>query len=334
MITIDELNLIIKNYSLGRSISSIEQLTDGWTNITCKFQIESSNEIYVLREYVSADLQTIKFELKFLRYLFEGQQQQLPVVPSIDPPGIIILSNQHYATLFPFISGRKYLNSERDLWQIIEISRFLGRLHSIDFNEKYSRRTINIPHIKYQLINCCENFRQNQPIIYERIRRIVDEKTESIPLIENECEQIQFENDFEVDLPKGFIHLDVHDENVLFHHELKQIVAVLDFDELSYGPFLLDIAMTLCFWCLVESKFKFDYVRIFLIEYQQSRAMNLTENEWIHLELYCYLVFLHQILFLIELNECRPVETKMFEELIQPLEQIYANKTFLKIIQQ
>ena len=41
MITKEELASILEKYSLGElSSSSLEQITDGWTNLTVKFQIK------------------------------------------------------------------------------------------------------------------------------------------------------------------------------------------------------------------------------------------------------------------------------------------------------
>ena len=276
----------------------------------------------------------IQFELNFISYLF--QQYHLPVVSMIDPPGIFLLQNGHYGVLFPFIDGIKYLNTptnpQRERWQTIEISRFLGRMHSIDQQEMTcNRRTINIIDVKYQLVTLCQEFKKDYPDLYHRIRRIIDEHTTRIPLIENELEQIEFEQTFEQNLPKGLIHIDIHDQNVLFHSNQNQLAAVLDFDDMSFGPFLLDIAMTLSFWCSIGSKFQIDYAKEFLKEYQITRNRLLTNEEWDCLELYCYMTMLHQILFTIESN--RTIANEMIEELLLPIEQISEEKSFLKKVQ-
>jgi aminoglycoside phosphotransferase (APT) family kinase protein len=110
-------------------------------------------------------------------------------------------------------------------------------MHLIRFSE-CNRRSINIVDTKYQLVNSCDDFQKEYPDLYKRIRRIIDEKTNLIPLIEDDLEQIRFEKDFEKNLPKGFIHVDIHDDNVLFHRNQNKIAAVLDFDDMSFGPFL------------------------------------------------------------------------------------------------
>jgi Ser/Thr protein kinase RdoA (MazF antagonist) len=341
MISNEELVSILNKYSLGELSSSIEQLTDGWTNLTYKFQIKSNKKNFILREYLPNTqriiiLEDIQFECHFISYLFK--HYHLPVVSMIDPPGIFSLNNGHYAIILPFINGIKYVNtpknSTRQFWQTIEISRFLGRMHSIDqenISSRFNRRTINLANIKYQLVHSCDEFENAYPDLYQRIRRIIDEHTNLIPLIENELEQIKFEKDLEKNLPKGFIHVDIHDENVLFSHDQNKIAAVLDFDDMSFGPFIIDIAMTLCFSCSVGSEFRVDYAKQFLIQYENARNMLLTNDEWNLLELYCYMTMLHQILFTIQLPDSRGMMNDMIEELIHSIEQISQDKIFLKI---
>ena len=215
MITIEDLRCVLEKYSFGEISSPIERLTDGWTNLTYKFQIQSNGKSYILREYLSSTqriilLDEIQFELNFISYLFH--RYHFPVVPMIDPPGIFKLNSGNYAVIFPFIDGIKYvdtrMNPRRELWQTIEISRYLGRMHSIEQpsnSSSFTRRTINIIDVKYQLIFSCQSFEQSSPDFYKRIRRILDQHTDCIPLIENDLEQIQFETHFERNLPKGFI---------------------------------------------------------------------------------------------------------------------------------
>jgi Ser/Thr protein kinase RdoA (MazF antagonist) len=343
MINHEELVLILNKYSLGELLLPIERITDGWTNLTYKFQTTSDQKTYILREYLPSPqriikLENIQFELNFISYLYK--QFHLPVVPMIDPPGIFLLNNGHYAVIFPFIEGAKYINTSeyprRQLWQTIKISQFLGRMHSIDKQDSFSilnRRTINVVDIKYQLVNSCREFEKNSPDLYKRIRKIIDEYTNVIPLIENQLEQKIFEKKLEKNLPKGIIHADIHDDNVLFYHNRKKIAAVVDFDEMFFGPFLIDIAMTLCFWCSTGSEFRIDYVKEFLIEYQNARNMLLTNDEWDLLELYCYLTMFHQILCTIRSQFSQKVIDDMVDVLLLPIEHISRDKIFLKHIQ-
>ena len=342
----EELNAIVKKYSLGELILPIEHLTNGWTNLTFKFRTKPDEKTYVLRIYLPGILrnisqENIRFEVDFLRYL--SNELHLPVAPLIDPPGLLTMNNANLAAIFPFIHGRKYLDSPetpvRQLWQTLEISRFLGRMHSNIQTKEYplqpsNRRSINFISIKYELVNCCPEFAKEHPDLYERIRSITDRYTSSIPLIEDEDEQNRFEKNFEKDLPVGYIHADIHDDNVLFDTSEQRLAAVLDFDDMYIGPLLIDLAMTLCLWCAIGSQLRMDYIRECLIVYQTERKMSLTDSEWNLLEIYCYLTILNQILFTIEADRCARPRQNMINELLLPIEHLAKQREmFLEIIQ-
>lgn len=347
IIATNQLALILNKYSLGELASSIDRLTNGWTNLTFKFSTKPDGKIYILREYLPGILrkisyENIKFELNFITYLYN--ELNLPVAPMIDPPGIFTLNSENYCVLFPFIQGIKYLNTPatpvRQLWQSLEISRFIGRMHSNIKTKKFElipsdRRSVNFINIKYELVHSCEEFAKENPDLYQRIRVITDQHTKSIPLISNEHEQDIFEKNLEKNLPFGYIHADIHDDNVLFSPNENKLAAVLDFDDMHIGPLLIDLAMTLCLWCGIGSKFNFEYAKEFLIVYQNERKMLLTDEEWNLLEIYCYLTILNQILFVIEAEECAKPSRDMINELLLPIEQIAKEeKMFLKKIRQ
>jgi len=347
MITTDELTLILNKYSLGELALPIEHLTNGWTNLTLKFSTKSNGKTYILREYLPGTLrkisyENIKFELNFLNYLFN--ELNLPVAPIIDPPGIFTLNNENYCVIFSFINGIKYLDTPetpvRQLWQTLEISRFLGRMHSNIQTNKYplislTRRSINFIDIKYELVHSCQEFEKEYPDLYKRIRLITDEYTESIPLISDEDEQNIFEKNLEKNLPIGYIHADLHDDNVLFCSNENKIAAVLDFDDMYIGPLLIDLSLTLCLWCGIGSIFNFEYAKEFLIVYQNERQMLLTDDEWNLLENFCYLTILNQILFVIESEQFGKPRRNMINELLLPIEHIAKErKMFLEKIRQ
>ncbi|CAF0735101.1 unnamed protein product [Adineta steineri] len=350
IINVHQLSLILSKYSLGELILPIERLTNGWTNLTIKIRTKSPHEnIYILRKYLPGplrklSLENIKFELNFIAYLYN--ELHLPVAPMIDPPGIFTLedNDENYCAIFPFIQGIKYLDTPetpvRQLWQTLEISRFLGRMHSNIKTHQFklissNRCSINFINVKYKLVHSCEIFQNEYPDLYKRIRIITDHHTQSIPLISDKNQQEIFKENLEKRLPIGYIHADIHDDNVLFSENDNKLVAILDFDDMYIGSLLTDLSMTLCLWCGIGSEFNFDYAKEFLILYQNERQMLLTEDEWNLLEIYCYLTILNQILFVIEAEECAKPAKDMINELLLPIEHIAKEKTmFLKKIRQ
>ncbi|CAF1331566.1 unnamed protein product [Adineta ricciae] len=324
----NQLASILTKYSLGELASPIEQLTNGWTNLTFKFHTKPSGKAYILRQYLPStfrevNLENIQFELNFIAHLFS--QLQLPVAAAIDPPGIFTFDNRTYCAIFPFIRGIKYLDTPqtptRQLWQTVAIARFLGRMHSDQPEMKsITRRSVNFLDVKYEIVFNCDEFQEEYPDLYKRIRVITDEYLTNIPLTSDKTEQNRYQNELEKDLPIGYIHADLHDDNVIFSPTENKLAAVLDFDDMYIGPFLIDFTMALCLWCSVGSKLQSDYVKEFLGVYENERRMLITEKEWQLMGTYCYFTVLNQILFTIEAeNDAKPKE-EMINELLLPVE--------------
>ena len=334
IVTAEQVNAILRNASLGQLASPLEHLTNGWTNITLKFTVQPSGRVFILRQYRPGTLrkisrENIEYELKYLSYL--SSALDLPVVPMLDPPGLVTLPNETFVVLFPFLSGMKSLDAPstpvRQFWQTSSISRFLGRMHSNVVTKNYpllpsDRSTVNYVEIKYELVNCSELFEQDFPDLYRRTRRIIDEHLGEIPLLSKPAERQQWETNYQADLPIGYIHADIHDDNVLFASDEEKLLAVLDFDDMYVGPLLIDLAMTLCLWCSVGCRFNFAYAREFLRVYQVERQMPLTEKEWSLLEIFCYLTLLNQVLFVAEAEKEEEESRAMIEALLSPLEDI------------
>ncbi|CAF3193070.1 unnamed protein product [Rotaria socialis] len=130
----------------------------------------------------------------------------------IDPPGIFIFNNENYCVLFPFIHGIKCLDTpETPVRQLWQTSEIARFL---------GRMHSNIETEKFKVISSMD-----------------------------EDEQDIFEKNLVKNLPIGYIHADIHDDNVLLSPTEKKIAAVLDFDDMYVDPLLIDLALALCLWC-------------------------------------------------------------------------------------
>lgn len=78
------------------------------------------------------------------------------------------------------------------------------------------------------------------------------------------------------DLPTGVIHGDLFRDNVLFRGS--DIVALLDFESASFGPFAFDLMVTLEAWCYGDS---FDHLLIsaLLSGYEEVRSLETSERD-------------------------------------------------------
>lgn len=300
---------------LGMMIGVPEQDISGWTNITLK--ITTTKAVYILRQYqphsddgLPPTFESIQAELDFIKYLHDNG---LPVVPAMEPPGICLV-DEHPSVFFPFIHGVKHVNHlhapDRDLWQTVEVARFLGTMHRVaqDYHgSSFSPAPNDV--VADPTLECKnEEFRQNCGDLLTRAQRLTNYHPPS-----------NFA-DIETSLPKGLLHVDLNADNVLFDDEKRATAAVLDFDEVSYGPFIFDVAVTLGHWCSKGSQFSVEYIRAFLHEYGQARQLLLTEDELKLLLVYCALTTLAQIKYFIHSDRDLQERKKMIEETLRPVE--------------
>jgi homoserine kinase type II len=71
-------------------------------------------------------------------------------------------------------------------------------------------------------------------------------------------------------LPEGVTHGDLFRDNVLW--QSGRIVALLDFESASHGPFAFDLMVTLCAWCYTD-RFETHLVEAMLGGYHQERPL-------------------------------------------------------------
>ncbi|CAF1437949.1 unnamed protein product, partial [Adineta steineri] len=257
---------LLQFFDIGNRILPVETITDGWVNTTYKITSETGS--YILRQYLEHGErirtgESISFELEFMNYL---HQNNLPVPKIIRPINsdaentntnkftIKYEHDQRYYVLFEYINGVKYINTnlsaQRQLWQTISVAQFLGKMHSLTLNTekdwKLKSNTYrihqNFVRVKYELLTNYEQFKREQCELYRRIEILIEKHTSTIPLTNVKETQISYMEKLEQNLPKGCIHADLHDDNVLFNDEGKTVAAVLDFDEMYYGCLLIDFS--------------------------------------------------------------------------------------------
>ncbi len=82
-------------------------------------------------------------------------------------------------------------------------------------------------------------------------------------------------------VPRGLVHGDLFRDNVLW--DGATLVALLDFESASAGPFIYDLAVTLLAWCYGES-FSQDLARSLVRGYESVRALDEAERKSFHVE--------------------------------------------------
>lgn len=149
---------------------------------------------------------------------------------------------------------------------VVQIGRFLGRLSLIPpTNLPHRYGWLSLEYIKQNLVKLNRDFRGNSDV-----RKILS--------VYDSCKD--FEKNILPCLPKSIIHGDGHSENVIFQD--KQLVALVDWEDSTVAPSLLDFVSSAVYWCFEDGKIRPKLYRAFRESYTQERS--LTEMESNHLE--------------------------------------------------
>jgi len=79
------------------------------------------------------------------------------------------------------------------------------------------------------------------------------------------------------EIPRGILHGDLYPDNCLFTGE--KLMAIIDWEEISFGALLIDVAMTICGFCYsTNNKLDYRLVNAFLSSYCSIRALTSRER--------------------------------------------------------
>jgi Ser/Thr protein kinase RdoA (MazF antagonist) len=81
------------------------------------------------------------------------------------------------------------------------------------------------------------------------------------------------------DLPYGIVHGDMHNENIIVSDKHK-IVSIIDWEETTIQPLLLDVALAARFMCFRKGVCDKKIFQAFLNAYQSTRPLTPLEKEW------------------------------------------------------
>lgn len=107
---------------------------------------------------------------------------------------------------------------------------------------------------------------------YLRIRKVINN---TIFILKNNLGEIK-------NLPSGLVHMDYESDNILVNKN--RITAILDFDDLSYHPFVADIGISLWWWLFMnKDKDCKALLNKYLKEYQKHNKLSKKEIEYLPL---------------------------------------------------
>ncbi|MDD5342727.1 MAG: homoserine kinase [Patescibacteria group bacterium] len=252
----------LKYYSLGER-QKFQQLSESAANKT--YLVEAKNRQYILRIYDAAKTgEEVSYEHEVIRHLVQHNFLSPKPVPLISGDSFG-LADQYFA-LFEHLPGHPLRGPEITSENIHSVGEVLGWFHLLlkDFQPNHKKQSGDLEGA-LQLLK--DNKSKLLASNYEGIEDLYDELEAALKNMR-----------FDAELPRGIVHSDMHQENVLFRHG--EVSGVLDFDNCYEGQLIIDVATEIIWWCFRDTKFHQDFYRSFLRGYTSQRVFSKIEKEY------------------------------------------------------
>jgi homoserine kinase type II len=194
----------------------------------------------------------------------------------------------HFVSLFPWVSGRVLHRGELEVGHVVQVGRALARLHlrGASFGDhrpgryepdELARRLVQIRAHVTGVAHPDRALGEALATLEPALARLGEERARA-------------------PVPLGLIHGDLFVDNVLFSVPASApapgaavgdaaLVALLDFEQASWGRWIYDVAVTLLAFAFGRADFRMDLVRAFLDGYQAERRLGDAEAELLGTEL-------------------------------------------------
>lgn len=256
-------------YGIAPSIVSSVVLEGGCDNLN--LLIDADGEKLVLRRYNITDECEVDFELELVRFLSDRRFPTAPLLVTQDGRSAAVFQGKR-AALFGFVAGKH--PETGSVAAAEQIAKVLADLHTatrdIEFASKPRSRT------DMNRLNTLESLAADgkqqfsDPDLKQMLRNIRRFRENFMACTTAHAD----------DLPKGVVHHDVNDGNVLFNDE-GRLVALLDFDEAHISYLLTDLASLIHYWAIQEDECRIDSDRAhhLISVYDAHRYLTDAERE-------------------------------------------------------
>jgi homoserine kinase type II len=251
-----ELAEIVEDYGLARLISA-SGVAAGSVNTS--YLLETARGKHLLRvEEVKSELE-VKRELDLLLFL---RKHGFPC-----PQPLADRKGRHHRessgktlTLYRWVDGHTVTPPRLTLAQIENVGRLLADLHTIG---KSYKKGIDNRFSYDRVADIYGAVRERLPSYFKRIVRTLDDEVDYL--------QGYLENK----LPKGVIHGDLFDDNILFKGD--KVVGMLDFEAACRGKFIFDLATAVNALCFDGEAYQLKRFEALIAGYESMRALSLAE---------------------------------------------------------
>jgi homoserine kinase type II len=256
MIDKHDLATLVEDYGLVRLVAT-HGIAAG--SVNSNYLLETPRGRHLLRiDEVKGELE-VKRELELLLFL---RRHGFPC-----PQPVADRRGRYYReaggkclSVYRWIDGHAVRAERLTLGQLENVGRVLAELHAVGRNYK---KAIDNRFSFERIAQLYAAIRNRLPSYFRRIVRTLDDEVEYLG------------HYLESKLPKGIIHGDLFDDNLLFRGD--KVVGVLDFEAACRGKFIYDLATAVNALCFDRTGYQLRRFEALVAGYESLRALSLAE---------------------------------------------------------
>ncbi|MEZ4226940.1 MAG: homoserine kinase [Polyangiaceae bacterium] len=240
---------------LGLQPESLAALDAG--SVNSNFRFEARGQRYFLRIYEEQGEAGARAELELLDALASAGVPVARALAQGAEPFLAIHAGKAVA-VFPWLEGESLCQARVDATRCEALGRALGRMHAAPHGALPTGR-FGVEALQARF----ERVRVEAPAL------AADAAVASAALTQVAARRRER-------LPEGLCHGDLFRDNVLWQRA--RLVALLDFESASSGPWVYDLAVCIHAWCFADD-FVPELCRALLAGYQAERPLSEVERE-------------------------------------------------------
>ncbi|MFA6513883.1 MAG: phosphotransferase [Patescibacteria group bacterium] len=227
---------------------------------------------FVLRVYRNNNkkLSDIKLELEFMAFLRKNGVKTPKIIGNHHKQSLSRkkIDNKFWNyILMEFVDGAHLKYNQINLISSLAKAQAIIHKHT----SKFKIISKDYHNFRNRLNSFVSEYKTNKPFIYNKYGEEL-----TIETIEEVVHDLKKNLDALQKLPSGLVHLDYHGSNILVKDN--KINGIIDFDDLSFSPFVADLANSLLWWTYLNQTKNIQKIKEkYLLEYQKYRKLSRNE---------------------------------------------------------
>ncbi len=270
-ITNTEAKKICADFSLGE-FKSIKPIKGGLSNFN--FSLKTSKGEFVVRgigqKITPNKKERLTTEFNVMEFLTKKKFPYFVPLPikNIEGKRLHQINNKDF-WVYEKIPGKSIIkfSGQRESRQVRELAKALATYHK--YVGRFQTKESGFQNYLKWVLEITEAINPKKPI----------DKTDKLALKEKEFFKEIILQGIKQNYSKNILplHSDLDPSNVLFKGD--KIIAIIDFDDLEYGPRARDVAISIRDTCTIKNKLDKERVKTFLKEYEKINSLTKDEKE-------------------------------------------------------